>query len=109
MRLLEFPIGHHIQWGTFTFKRRGGDYRTRRGEHGKRYARHRWFDDIAYLSYMHDQALPSTLLFQRRCECAVAMRLRIMAFTRLFRRFSETMADSGTVHGARIKYHSSFN
>ena len=83
MRLLEFPIGHHIQWGTFTFKRRGGDYRTRRGEHGKRYARHRWFDDIAYLSYMHDQALPSTLLFQRRCECAVAMRLRIMAFTRL--------------------------
>ncbi|BBA48152.1 hypothetical protein BBJK_01674 [Bifidobacterium bifidum LMG 13195] len=25
------------------------------------------------------------------------------------RRFSETMADSGTVHGARIKYHSSFN
>lgn len=21
MRLLEFPIGHHIQWGTFTFKR----------------------------------------------------------------------------------------
>ncbi|MFQ7845711.1 MAG: hypothetical protein ACLRHF_04370 [Bifidobacterium bifidum] len=63
MRLLEFPIGHHIQWGTFTFKRRGGDYRTRRGEHGKRYARHRWFDDIAYLSYMHDQALSLALSY----------------------------------------------
>lgn len=81
---LEFPIGHHIQWGTFTFKAAAaettvpGAANTASAMHW-----HRWFDDIAYLSYMHDQALPSTLLFQRRCVCAVAMRLRIMAFTRL--------------------------
>ena len=106
MRLLEFPIGHHIQWGAFTFKRCGGGYRTRRCEHGKRYARHRWFDDIAYSPYMHDQVLLSTYFNDDAnvpLQCTYAYGL-----CKAIRRFWETRADSGTVHGARIKYHSPF-
>ncbi|MFR2481537.1 MAG: hypothetical protein ACLS7W_06760 [Bifidobacterium longum] len=106
MRLLKFPIGHHIQWGAFTFKRCGGGYRTRRCEHGKRYARHRWFDDIAYSPYMHDQVLLSTYFNDDAnvpLQCTYAYGL-----CKAIRRFWETRADSGTVHGARIKYHSPF-